>query len=85
MRIELQPVDRLLPGCYVVFANGDWHGDIELNLDGTWQGDVTLGNAAPSQPYDSIRDAIAYCYRGLAPDDDIVMVAKFYDGPKEDY
>lgn len=84
MKIELQPVHRTLPGCYVVFADGEWHGDLELQFDGTWEADTSMGFAAPSSGHVDIRAAIAYClHRPVAADDQIVMTEKFYDGPKE--
>lgn len=83
MRIELQPVHHTLPGCYVVFAEGDWHGDIELQFDGTWNADTSMGNAAPGRGH-TIRSAIEYCMgKPVAADDQIVMTQKFYDGPKD--
>lgn len=80
---ELFPTHRDLPGCYVITSSyGDALGDVELQPDGTWTGDTSMGVAAPSRPFATLAEAVAYCVRyseGLPVE--FTVTQRYYDGP----
>lgn len=59
--IELRPTDPDYPeSFFAVYVDDDCFGDIERRTDGTWVGDITLGNGPPSKPYATCDEAVAY-------------------------
>jgi len=84
--IELHPTHPDLPGCYVVTGpqpdgTFGWHGDVELQANGQWVGDVTLGNGPPSKPYDTLAEAVSYVVNGGREPVTFSVQGSYYDGP----
>lgn len=79
MSIELRPIDKDLPGHYVVLEDDEAAGDVELMLDGTWQPDVTQGNGPPGPKYDTLADAVGYCVRKSSPE--FRVTETYYEPP----
>lgn len=53
-------VDPHEPACIIVKRDDEWLGDIEQLADGTWIGDLTMGNGPPSKPFATRAEAVAY-------------------------